>query len=459
MADESLIEQLLDEISDSGRTPEEVCDAYPELLPEVRRRWRQICALEAELDAFFPTTGHGPAADTSPSRRGDSDLPQIPGYDVEGLLGRGGMGVVYKARHRRLNRPVALKMLLAGAYAGPPERERFRREAEAVAGLRHPNIVPVYDAGDLDGRPYFTMEFVEGGSLAEKIAGMPQPARPSAALLARVAEAVHFAHGNGIVHRDLKPANILLAADGTPKVTDFGLARRLEGGGGLTLSGVPVGTPSYMAPEQARGEKAAIGPAIDVHALGAILYELLTGRPPFRAETLTGTLQQVLADEPVPPARLNPRVPRDLETLCLKCLEKDPARRYATAGDLAADLERFLNDEAIQARPLSRWGAASGGPAVARPGRRLWRGSSHWRSPGRAWACGWPGSGRRPSVWSRENCEKWPSSSIGPRGPRQPPGSVVPANKSATMRRPICADAWTRPAATSTWRSGWTPSA
>ena len=261
-------------------------------------------------------------------------------------------------------------MLLAGAYAGPPERERFQREAEAVAGLQHANIVPLYDAGDLAGRPYFTMEFVEGGSLAERIAGMPQPARPSAAMLAQVAEAVQFAHRNGIVHRDLKPANILLAADGTPKVTDFGLARRLEGGDGLTLSGVPVGTPSYMAPEQARGEKGAIGPATDVYALGAILYEMLTGRPPFRAETATGTLQQVLHEDPVPPSRLNPAVPRDLETICLKCLQKEPQRRYATAADLAADLARFLDDEPIHARPvgrlerLGRWGRRNPVPAL-----------------------------------------------------------------------------------------------
>src|SRR5262249_19916230 len=203
-------------------------------------------------------------------------------------------------------------------YAGPQERERFLREAEALAGLRHPNVVQVYDAGELDGRPYFTMELVEGGSLAQKIADTPQPVRPSAALLATVAEAVHAAHQNGIVHRDLKPANILLTADGTPKVSDFGLVRRLEGGGELTLSGVPVGTPSYMAPEQARGDKGALGPATDVYALGAVLYELLTGRPPFRAEMAQATLQQVLADEPVPPTRLNPGVPRDLETICLK---------------------------------------------------------------------------------------------------------------------------------------------
>ena len=221
-------------------------------------------------------------------------LPQVPGYEVEAVLGHGGMGVVFRARHLRLGRLVALKMTLAGSYAGPPERERFRREAEAIAALRHANVVQVYDVGDWAGRPYFTMELVEGGSLAQKLAGAPQPARQAAALLATLAEAMHAAHQGGIVHRDLKPANILFTADGTPKVTDFGLARRLEGGAGLTLSGVPLGTPSYMAPEQARGQSRAVGPAADVYALGAILYELLTGRPPFRAETPAETVQQVV---------------------------------------------------------------------------------------------------------------------------------------------------------------------
>ena len=206
---------------------------------------------------------------------------------------------------------------MVGPYARPAELERFLREAEAVAGLRHPNIVQVYDMGDAGGRPYFTMELVEGGSLDQKLAGTPCPARQAAALVAVVAEAMQAAHRCGIIHRDLKPANVLLTGEGTPKVTDFGLARRLDGGGGLTQTGAAMGTPSYMAPEQARGDKGAVGPATDVYALGAILYELLSGRPPFRAETATATLQQVVADEPVSPARLNPQVPRDLETICL----------------------------------------------------------------------------------------------------------------------------------------------
>jgi serine/threonine-protein kinase len=351
MADEPRVQQLLDEIFDSARTPEEVCKEYPELLAEVRRRWQQMCQVEAELDALFPTPGLDPDAGTTGPRQAGGVLPRIEGYEVQAVLGRGGMGIVFKARDLRLNRPVALKMLLAGAYAVPEERGRFLREAEAVAGLRHANIVQVHGAGDHEGRPYFTMEYVEGGSLAQALAGTPQPARQAAAQLSTLADAVHVAHQGGIVHRDLKPANILLTADGTPKIADFGLARHFDGGPALTLSGARVGTPSYMAPEQALGRVQMIGPATDVYALGALLYEMLTGRPPFRAETATETERQVIAEEPVPPSRLNARVPRDLETICLKCLHKDPQRRYVTAAALAEDLRRFQRGELIAARP------------------------------------------------------------------------------------------------------------
>src|SRR4029077_9699625 len=231
---------LLEEMLDSGRTPEEVCRDCPELLPEVRRRWKAFRLVDGSLAALFPDPETPLRADAILAVPHPAELPHVPGYRVEALLGRGGMGVVYRAWHLRLNRAVALKMLLAGPCARPEELERFQREAEAVAALGHPNIVQVHDVGDVDGRPYFTMEFVEGGSLAEQIQGVPQPARQAATLLATLADAIHVAHKTGIVHRDLKPGNILISADGTPKVTDFGLARRLDGGAGLTLSGTPV---------------------------------------------------------------------------------------------------------------------------------------------------------------------------------------------------------------------------
>jgi serine/threonine-protein kinase len=351
MSDETRVGQLVDEILESDRTPEEICADCPELLAEVRERYREVRLLEAELDAVFPSPTLDRNADALVASDPAAELPDIPGYQVDAVIGRGGMGIVYKARHSRLNRTVALKMLLAGTYADRVDRQRFLREAEAVAALRHANIVQIYDMGEHDGRPYFTMELAEGGSLHAKVAGTPQLAAWAASLMAPLAGAVHFAHQSGIVHRDLKPANDLLTADGTPKVTDFGLAWRLDDKGGLTLSGVLLGTPSYMAPEQARGEKSAIGPATDVYALGAILYELLTGRPPFRADTATATLRQVVDEEPASPTRLNSRGPRDLETICLKCLQKGPAERYASAAALSDDLRRFVRGEPIAARP------------------------------------------------------------------------------------------------------------
>jgi tetratricopeptide (TPR) repeat protein len=354
VADESRVQQLLDDISGTGCTPEEVCGACPELVPEVRRRWQQMRIVAAELDALFPALGSAPDADISASWHADTDSLRIPGYEVQALLGRGGMGLVYQARHLRLNRLVALKMLITGAYAGPQERARFQREAEAVASLRHANVVHVYDVGEHNGWPYFTMELLEGGSLAQALAGTPKPARQAAALLTTLAEAVQAAHEAGIVHRDLKPANILLTAEGIPKVADFGLARHCDGGLALTLSGARIGTPSYMAPEQVIGKSGAIGPATDIYALGAVLYEMLTGRPPFRGETAAETERQLIDDAPVAPSRFNTKVPRDLETICLKCLYKEPERRYISATALADDLRRFGEGRAIQARPLSR---------------------------------------------------------------------------------------------------------
>jgi serine/threonine-protein kinase len=347
MADERRILELLEELLDTGRSPEDACSSCPELLPEVRERWEHFRGVQAEIEQLFPTPGAtGPWPVDVPAA-----LPAVPGYSVERVLGHGGMGIVYKAWHLRLNRAVAMKMLLSGAYAGRVERARFLHEAEAIAALQHPHVVQVFDAGEFEGRPYFTMELVEGGSLAERLAGVPLAADRAAALTRTLAGAVQAAHARGIVHRDLKPANVLLTPDGTPKVTDFGLARHVGGDDGMTAGGARVGTPSYMAPEQAAGSPGAAGPEADVYALGATLYEMLTGRPPFRGESAAETERQVIAAEPAAPRRLNTKVPRDLQTICLKCLRKDPRRRYASASALADDLGRFLSGEPIRARP------------------------------------------------------------------------------------------------------------
>ncbi len=285
-------------------------------------------------------------------------LPAVAGYDVLDELGKGGMGVVYRARHRRLDRIVALKMIRAGDQAGPEELARFRTEAACQARLQHPNIVQIFEVGETDSGPYFALEFVDGAGLDKQIARTPQPARAAAELVETLARAVQHAHDKGLVHRDLKPSNILVTADGTPKVGDFGLAKRLEGDAGQTQSGAVVGTPSYMAPEQAWGRNQAIGPTTDVYALGAILYEMVTGRPPFLGATPLDTVLQVRSQEPVPVRRLQPQVARDLETICLKCLEKEPARRYDSAAALADDLRRFLDGRPVRARPVSWWGRA-----------------------------------------------------------------------------------------------------
>jgi serine/threonine-protein kinase len=302
------------------------------------------------------STVEGVAVTTSPS----PVVPDLPGYEIQELVGRGGMGKVYRARHVELNRTVAIKVL-----AHEPDEKllaRFRDEARAVAKLQHPNIAQLYETGTFDGRPYFAQEFVDGGTLSQKFAGQPQDPTFAARTVETVARAIQHSHEHGILHRDLKPGNVLLASDGTPKVTDFGLAKELtpaagDGStitheGGLTRTGEILGTPGYMPPEQASGVTSNLGPTADVYSLGAILYEGLTGRPPFQAPDALQTLLMVLSMEPVPPRTLLPKLPRDLDTICLKCLEKSPKKRYATAGELADDLKRFLSGEPIVARPV-----------------------------------------------------------------------------------------------------------
>lgn len=358
MPNSNRIDELIEEILESDRAIEEVCADCPELLDEVRERLRRLRSVEAQFESLFPSPAKATHLRPSADQPGPQPLPVIPDYEVQTILGRGGMGVVYRAVHLKLNRLVALKMLLAGPYATHQEHQRFLREAEAVARLRHPSIVQIYDFGEVDGRPYFTMEYISGGSLAEKLGGVVQPARESAQMVAALAQAVHAAHQGGIIHRDVKPANVMLAENGAPKIGDFGLARRLDGDTGLTHTGARMGTPSYMAPEQMSGDPAAVSPAIDIFALGALLYEMLTGVPPFRGKSLSDTERRLASADPEPPSRRNPKVPRDLETICLKCLEKDPKRRFGTAEHLAEELGRFLRHEPILARPIppaERW--------------------------------------------------------------------------------------------------------
>ena len=349
---------------------DEYAPRFPAHIEELRRRL--ACAeTMADRSAELDTTAGG------------RELPVVPGYEIVQEVGRGGMGIVYQARQLGLARTVALKMVSTGLKADSKDLTRFRAEAAALARLRHPNIVQIYDVGEVAGRPYFVFEFVAGGSLAQQLRGQPQPVRPAAQLVETLARAVQAAHASGVIHRDLKPGNILLqrsdvgsqrsdqldrspspadycplTSDLVPKIADFGLAKYVGGDGegpdphGPTVTGELLGTPSYMAPEQAMIQRQPIGPTADVYALGAILYELLTGRAPFTGETPLTIVWQVLHSEPVSVTSLQPNVPRDLETICLRCLRKEPRQRYGSALELAEDLERFLRDEPIRARPV-----------------------------------------------------------------------------------------------------------
>jgi hypothetical protein len=349
------------EAVEAGQRPDqqEWLARYPDLAAELAKFFanqEQVAQLAAPLRAIAqpeqadaaaeaPTVGPAAAVPVGAKVRYFGD------YELLEEIARGGMGVVYRARQVSLNRIVALKMILAGQLASPDDVRRFRTEAEAAANLDHPNIVPIHEVGEHEGQHYFSMKLIDGKSLAQEIPRFLQDPKASATLLAKVARAVHHAHQRGILHRDLKPGNILLDAQGEPQVMDFGLAKRVTAERGQTQTGAIVGTPSYMAPEQARSEK-ILTTAADVYSLGAVLYELLTGRPPFRAETALDTVLQVLDTEPARPQALNPRADRDLETICLKCLQKEPKKRYASAADLAEDLRRFVAGEPIQARPV-----------------------------------------------------------------------------------------------------------
>ena len=322
----------------------------------VRGRSRDAAAAPAPVDSAAtlppsPDLTRAPPPTEPPLRSGAPD-----GYTLLGELGRGGMGVVYKARQTALRRIVALKMIRAGDHASAADLERFRTETESIARLQHPHIVQIHEVGELHGLPYFALEFCAGGSLEKKLAGTPLLPDEAAALVEKLAQAMQAAHDKGVIHRDLKPANVLLTEDGTPKITDFGLAKKLDEAG-QTQTGAIMGTPSYMAPEQAGGKSQEVGPACDIYALGALLYDCLTGRPPFRAATPLDTVLQVVSQEPVPPTQLNAKVPRDLETICLKCLHKEARKRYATARTWRTICGVF--------RRASRFKRASGGTAGA----------------------------------------------------------------------------------------------
>ena len=338
-----------------GESPDrdEYLTRFPEFAEDLRTQFEVQLAMEGDEEDVATIADIVPALGV-----GRTPPLRVAGYEVIKELGRGGTGVVYLARHVKLNRLVALKMIQSPAHACPRQLARFRGEAEVLAGLQHPNIIQIYEVGEHEGQPFLALEYLSGGGLDRRLRGSPQSPRQAAQLLWTLVRAVGAAHEAGVIHRDLKPANILMTAEDMPKITDFGLAKRLDAVTGQTATGDILGTPHYMAPEQAYGQRGAIGPWTDVYALGAIFYELLTGRPPFNGATVWDTLEQMVSTDPVPPRRLQAKVPRDLEVICLKCLAKDTGSRYPRAAELAEDLRRFL-------------AGADPGTTVASPGARL----------------------------------------------------------------------------------------
>jgi serine/threonine-protein kinase len=361
-----LLARLTDDLH-HGRTVDvdALARQHPELAAELRELWGAVLVAEeialhtrrsSDSGAKAAAPGGGQAG--APIAAGDTG--SLADYELLEELGRGGMGVVYKARQKSLGRIVAVKLLLRGELASDSDQARFRGEAQSAARLDHPRIVSVYEVGHGE-RPFFSMQLVEGTTLAKKLAEGPIPPREAAELLSKVARAIHYAHEQGVLHRDLKPSNILIDPDGQPHISDFGLAKRLEPGASLTNTGAILGTPSYMAPEQAAGRRGEMGPASDVYSLGTILYQMLTGRPPFQAASPVDTVLLVLEQDPLLPRLLNPKADRDLEMIALRCLQKPPELRYPTAAALADDLDAYLAGEPIAARSgafsqvISRW--------------------------------------------------------------------------------------------------------
>ncbi len=350
--------QVLAEVSEQQRRGHKLdLDSLTRQYPDLADELRQLLAIAQIADEFGRSHDNAAVTITQPARvsgQADCGLPRTFGdFELVEVIGRGAMGVVYKAWEKSLKRFVALKMMLRGEHASGADLARFRGEAQSAAGLTHPNIVPVYKVDKENGQAYFSMKYVAGQTLAGRVKSGPLPPRDAARYLIAISRAVHHAHQKGILHRDLKPANVLIDGDDQPLVTDFGLAKRVEGGPSLTGTGAIVGTPSYMAPEQAAGIQGNPGPGADIYSLGAILYELLTGRPPFLAATAVDTLLLVRSEEPVRPRLLNPQIDPDLEFVCRKCLEKNPEHRYASALLLADDLESFLQGEPVSARSSS----------------------------------------------------------------------------------------------------------